>query len=109
MGFIRLRTGFNPQTHHQKNKERMYMKLRERAELLAGRPYLSVITNDKTTTGEDIFFAENPQLYGCMAQGYTEGEAVDSLRDARIDYIESLLEDREVIPSYILGEKGGKI
>ena len=69
------------------------------ARYLANQPYTTVIGADKTTDGKDIFLARNPQLYGCMAQGFTEEEALDSLLDARVDYIASLLEDGELVPT----------
>ena len=42
---------------------------------------------DKTTDGGCIYVAQNPDLYGCIAQGGTVIEARENLRLVREDYI----------------------
>lgn len=39
--------------------------------------------------------AYNPDLDGCMAQGFTQEEAIKNLEEARIDYIYDALEDED--------------
>jgi len=77
----------------------MTSEIEDRAKYLASQPYAIEVMKDKTTTGEDVFLAKNPQLYGCMAQGATIEEALANLADARLDYIEGLLEDGEPVPA----------
>ena len=77
----------------------MASEIEDKAKYLANQPYAVDVMKDKTTTGEDVFLAKNPQLYGCMAQGATVEEAIANLADARLDYIEGLLEDGEPIPA----------
>jgi len=90
----------------------MASKIEDKAKYLASQPYAVEVMKDKTTTGEDVFLAKNPQLYGCMAQGATVEEALANLADARLDYIEGLLEDGEPVPAvsspsiYTSGETG---
>lgn len=76
----------------------MTSEIEERARYLANQPYAVEVMKDRTTTGEDVFLAKNPQLYGCMAQGATVEEALANLADARLDYIEDLLEDGDPVP-----------
>ena len=52
--------------------------------------YLTVVTQDVTTTGEWCFLAMHPELPGCMASGFTEAEAEENLADARKLYIAEL-------------------
>lgn len=77
----------------------MTNEIEDRAKSLASQPYVVEVMKDKTTTGEDVFLARNPQLYGCMAQGATVEEAIANLADARLDYIEDLLEDGDPVPA----------
>lgn len=64
-----------------------------KASLYAKLPYSVEIVPDLTTDGEQIFVARHPELPGCMAQGQTPQDAVESLADAREEYLDSLLED----------------
>ena len=73
-------------------------QLRHKAERLAGRPYGVVVDRDETTDGEQIYLASNPELPGCLAHGKTKEEAVENLRDARTEYVLSLLEDGLQVP-----------
>lgn len=70
----------------------------KQAEKLALRNYSIYVSVDKLTTGEEIYLAKNPELFGCMAQGLTIEEAVDNLVKARIDYIYDSIEDNIPIP-----------
>ena len=76
--------------------------LEDKAKYLANQPYALEILKDKTTSGEEIFLAKNPDLEGCMAQGANIQEALTNLADARLEYIESLLEDGEPVPEITL-------
>lgn len=69
------------------------------AEDLAARPYQVVIALDETTDDQPIYLVLSPELPGCMAQGETITEALESLYEARVDYIMSLLEDGLAVPS----------
>ena len=75
------------------------MKLEEQAEVLADKPYSIKIMSDETVDGKSVYLLSHPELPGCMAQGDTIGEAMDNLKDARIEYILSLLEDKLPVPS----------
>lgn len=72
--------------------------LRTLATKLAQRPYSLIIIRDKTTDGDYMYLARNPELEGCMAQGETPKEAEDYLAEFRVDYIEFLLERGQPIP-----------
>jgi len=74
------------------------MDLRKKAEELAARPYIVQVIKDITTDDQPVFVALSPELEGCMGQGETNEKAIMSLREARIDYIESLLEDSIPVP-----------
>lgn len=74
------------------------MKLDKQAEILADKPYPIDIMADRTVDGKPVYVVSHPELPGCMAQGDTIGEAMDNLKDARIEYILSLLEDRLPVP-----------
>jgi predicted RNase H-like HicB family nuclease len=69
------------------------------AQRLSERSYEVVVSQDETTDGDPIFLATNPELPGCMAQGWTVDEAVRNLADARLDYIVSLLQDGLDVPA----------
>jgi predicted RNase H-like HicB family nuclease len=74
------------------------MDLRKQAEKLANRPYVEQVVKDLTTDGQSVYVSFSPELEGCMGQGQTKDEALVSLRQARVDYIQSLLEDGLSIP-----------
>jgi len=73
-------------------------KLMQKARELAARNYNLSIFNDAEVDGQPVFLAKNNELYGCMAQGSTLEEAIENLKDARIDYIYSLLVDGLDVP-----------
>lgn len=54
-------------------------------------PYETIIRADECD-GEICFMAEHPQLFGCMAQGETPLKALESLKEARREYITAVLE-----------------
>ncbi len=64
----------------------------------ANRTYPFQMFEDKEGVGEARYFARNPDLEGCMAQGRTQSEAIQNLKDARIDYIEFLFERGLPVP-----------
>jgi predicted RNase H-like HicB family nuclease len=68
------------------------------AEKLASRDYDVETFRDQLTTGELVILAKHPELPGCMAHGKTLDDALANLREARIEYIYSLLEDGLEIP-----------
>lgn len=76
----------------------MQEALREKAKRLAALPYLTVVQEDKTTAGSQIFVAAHPELPDCLAQGKTRKDALSELADARELYILSLLEDGLDVP-----------
>ncbi|MGA2820306.1 MAG: type II toxin-antitoxin system HicB family antitoxin [Anaerolineales bacterium] len=69
----------------------METTLRKRAEMFAELPYTVEVDLDQTTENQPIYLACVPELPGCLAQGESIEEATKELREARIDYIESLL------------------
>ena len=75
------------------------MKLKEQAEVLADKLYSIDIMSDETVDGKSVYLLSHPELPGCMAQGAEIGKAMDNLKDARIEYILSLLEDKLPVPS----------
>jgi len=72
--------------------------MRSEAEKLANQAYRVLFNRDETTTGKPVFLLINPELPGCMAHGRDIEEAKQNLRDARIEYILSLLEDGLPVP-----------
>ncbi|MGA9398355.1 MAG: type II toxin-antitoxin system HicB family antitoxin [Anaerolineaceae bacterium] len=70
----------------------------EHATILSKYPYTVELFRDKTTDGDYIFLARNPELEGCMAQGLTEEEALSNLNEVRIEHIEHLLEHHLPVP-----------
>ena len=74
------------------------MDLRNQAEMLGNRVYTIHVLKDLTTDGDPVFLAFSPELEGCMGQGLSREEAIESLREARIDYIQSLIEDNLPVP-----------
>jgi predicted RNase H-like HicB family nuclease len=76
----------------------MNNNLFKKAEELAARNYKIVFLEDRTTSGQVIYMAKNPELIGCMAQGATLEEAIENLKDARIDYIYDSLKDGGLVP-----------
>ncbi|MCB9457773.1 MAG: type II toxin-antitoxin system HicB family antitoxin [Anaerolineaceae bacterium] len=76
----------------------MMSDLRDKAITLANRPYRVVVFLDKTTEGDSIYVALNPELEGCVSQGDTPEEAIGNLKMAREDFIYFLLEDELDVP-----------
>jgi antitoxin HicB len=60
--------------------------------------YRILLTPDHWDDGTPGFFAEVPDLPGCMSQGETADEAVDSVRQAMLDWMAAMLEDGRGIP-----------
>lgn len=73
-------------------------QLWEEAENLAWRDYDVETFRDTLTNGDIVILARHPELPGCMAHGATLEEALTNLKEARTEYIYSLLEDREDVP-----------
>jgi len=76
----------------------MAKTIQEKAVVLSKLPYTIELLRDKTTDGEYIYLARNPELEGCMAQGLTEQEALSNLDEVRIEHIEHLLEHNLEVP-----------
>ena len=74
------------------------MSNRANAEKLAKQPYTTLVTLDKTTDDEKIYFARALEVEGCFGQGDTPDEARYDLQLAMVDFIESLLDDGIPIP-----------
>lgn len=70
----------------------------ERAIELSKLGYIVELLRDRTTDGDYIFLARNPELDGCMAQGLTEEEALANLEEVRVEHIEHLLEHNLQVP-----------
>jgi len=82
------------------------------AKEIAQKPYAILVYEDKTTTGEKIYLAMHPEFTGCMAQGETEESAIKELENVTLEYIESLIEDRQPIPEPLtksMNTSGGKV
>jgi predicted RNase H-like HicB family nuclease len=69
------------------------MDARAKAEELAKRPYLIMTSVDATTEGNPVYLARTFEMEGCFGQGETREAAIEDLRLAMVDFIESLLED----------------
>ncbi|MFC2020371.1 type II toxin-antitoxin system HicB family antitoxin [Chloroflexota bacterium] len=72
--------------------------LEKKAEKLAEMPYTVRIMKDETTSGKPIFLLSHPELEGCMAQGETIEDGIESLQEATKEYIISLLEEGLDVP-----------
>jgi len=53
---------------------------------------------------DGVFIAECPSLPGCISQGQSRSEAIRSIQDAIVGYIESLKKHNEPIPPNIYEE-----
>ena len=71
----------------------MNKELLNKAKILSKQEYKITISTEKLSDGRVVYMANNPDLEGCMAQGFTEEEAISNLEEARIDYIYDALED----------------
>ena len=71
---------------------------RKEAIKLARLNYCIRLTENISEDGTTVYFAENPELPGCMSDGITSKEAIENLRDARIDYIQVLLLRKSRVP-----------
>ena len=71
---------------------------RERAEKYAQLPYTVEVARDETTAGRPVYIARLSEMDGCIGQGETIEQAVDDLKQAAVDYIESLLDDGLPVP-----------
>lgn len=76
----------------------MTKTIQEKAIELSRLGYTVELLRDKTTDGDYIYLAQNPELEGCMAQGLTEEEALANLDEVRIEHIEHLLEHNLPVP-----------
>lgn len=74
------------------------MDIHAKAEELAKRPYLIMTSIEETTDDQPIHFARVLEIDGCFGQGTTRDEAIEDLRLAMVDFIESLLEDDLPVP-----------
>ena len=61
-------------------------------------PYHIVIRRDEDEEGDVGWVAQVQELPGCISQGDTPGEAVESVRDAMVGWIAVALEDGRQIP-----------
>lgn len=76
----------------------MGKSIRTEAQQLANRAYFLVMFRDKTTDGDYLYLATNPEIEGCMAQGETMEQAEENLNEVRVDIIEHLLEHDLPVP-----------
>lgn len=79
----------------------MNQRVHNEAVRLAGRRYTEVVIRETTTLGNPIYIARALELKFCTAQGSTSAEALAELQTAKLDLIESLLEDGIPIPEPI--------
>ena len=70
----------------------------EEAIQLASRNYDIQTFRDTLTNGEVVSLAKNPELPGSMAHGATRDKAIENLKEARAEYIYSLLADGLPVP-----------
>jgi predicted RNase H-like HicB family nuclease len=87
----------------------MALTLREQAESLADRPYLTVVLKQNDPPILWAWTAYNPDLDGCISDGQTPDEAIACLREARIDIIEHLLMHGIPVPRPQTFEDGWRI
>ncbi|MBI1800411.1 MAG: type II toxin-antitoxin system HicB family antitoxin [Chloroflexi bacterium] len=87
-----------------------------RAKALSSRTYSTVIRYEQDAEGFTGFFADHPELFGCMAQGATAQEAEANLATAREEMIEYLLENNLPVPdpapmpgAFVVAQAGGPI
>ncbi len=80
------------------------MDTRTKAEELAKRPYVIMTSVEETTDDQPIYFARVLEMDGCFGQGKTREAAIEDLRLAMVDFIESLVEDGLPIPEPTLLE-----
>lgn len=76
----------------------MNKTIQDKALELSKLGYTLELLRDKTTDGDYIYLARNPELEGCMAQGLTEEEALTNLDQVRVEHIEHLLEHHLPVP-----------
>lgn len=69
-----------------------------KAEKLASREYDLETFRDTLSNGDVVILVKHPELPGCMAHGATLAEALASLREARTEYIYTLLLDDLSVP-----------
>ena len=74
------------------------MDTHAQAELLANRSYMIMTALDETTDDQPIYFARALEMDGCLGQGETREAAIEDLRLAMVDFIESLIKDGLPIP-----------
>jgi len=75
---------------------------RATAEKLGRRLYTEFVARELTTEDVPIYLGRVKELPGCLAQGNTVEEAIADLQEAKIDYIESLLEDGLPVPAPVI-------
>lgn len=73
--------------------------LQTKAVEIANSGFTTELRKEKTTDGDSLYLAVSPELDGCIAQGETAEEALESLEEIRLEYIEHLLEFNLPIPS----------
>ncbi|HMN00768.1 MAG TPA: type II toxin-antitoxin system HicB family antitoxin [Anaerolineales bacterium] len=74
------------------------MDTRAKAETLAKLPYIVTTAIEESTDNQPIYFARVLEIEGCFGQGETREAAIEDLRLAMVDFIESLLEDGLPVP-----------
>ncbi len=74
------------------------MDTHAKAKDLAKRHYLIMTSVETTTEDHPIYFARVLEMEGCFGQGATREAALEDLRLAMVDFIESFLEDGLPVP-----------
>lgn len=76
----------------------MALTLREQAESLADRPYLTVVLKQDDPPILRCWTAYNPDLDGCIGDGETPDKAIADLREIRVEIIGHLLATGVPVP-----------
>jgi predicted RNase H-like HicB family nuclease len=66
-------------------------KIEDIAKTYADLPY-QIELEAEVCDGQECVVAYNPELEGCMAFGTTSDQALENLKEARVEYIVALLE-----------------
>lgn len=72
--------------------------------------YITVVVLEQCTDGTFCYFAQHPELLGCMSHGDTDEEAIENLSEARHLYLSDMLSRNMEPPEpWSLNEVSGMI
>jgi len=72
--------------------------IRQQAETLAKRAYISVVAKEMTEANEPVFIARNLEIPNCIAEGDTPEASLQMLAEMREDIIAHMLEFNLPVP-----------